>query len=94
MAVLELTITPVGTDDTSMRKNVELAVSIIREKGFNCDVTPLSTVIEGNADELFDLAKLVHSELLTQDGTDRLITSIKLDDRNDKKLNLDNQEKV
>lgn len=90
MALLEISVTPVGTSQTSMSKFVTNAIRLAEEEGFNYHISPTSTVFEGNVDELFELARDIHTQALKSES-ERVITNIKIEDREDKPLNLDGQ---
>jgi uncharacterized protein (TIGR00106 family) len=90
MPLLEISVVPVGTSDSSFSSYVNNAVQTIKQKGLNFQVTPTSTVIEGDMNQLMDVAKEIHNNALQQ-GVDRVITNITIDDRKDKQLNMSNQ---
>ena len=48
MAMLEITIIPLGTGTTSASEFVAGAYRIIRDSGLKFELTPTSTVIEGD----------------------------------------------
>jgi len=83
MAILEITIIPVGTCSTSASIYVAEAHKIIQKSGLLHELTPTSTVIEGDIDELFKLARKIHESPFNKD-VKRVITTIKIDDRRDK----------
>ncbi|MCT8140026.1 MTH1187 family thiamine-binding protein [Anaerobacillus sp. CMMVII] len=93
MPILEISVVPVGSDTPSFSSNVTEAVNIIKEKGLNYQVTPTATVIEGNLDEIMEVAKLIHKNEITN-GTQRVVTNISIDDRIDKPMTLEHQVKT
>ena len=88
MAILEITIIPLGTGTTSASRFVAEAYRKIRESGLNFELTPTATVIEGDIDQLFQLAKEIHETPFTM-GVKRVVTVIKIDDRRDKEITLE-----
>ncbi|WP_347551762.1 MTH1187 family thiamine-binding protein [Pseudalkalibacillus hwajinpoensis] len=90
MALLEISVTPVGTGQTSMSKFVTDAIRLAEKEGFHYHISPTSTIFEGNVDELFELARDIHTSAL-KNGSDRVITNIRIEDREDKPLNIDGQ---
>ncbi len=92
MALLEISVVPVGTNTASFSSHVNNAVKIIEEEGLNYQLTPTSTVIEGNIEQLMDVAKRIHENSIS--GTERTITNITIDDRLDKNINIDRQVSV
>jgi uncharacterized protein (TIGR00106 family) len=84
MAIMEISIVPVGTPTPSVSQYVAGAVRILRdEKGIRYELTPMGTVIEGELDTLLSLAGRMHSSAFDA-GAMRVVTSIKLDERRDK----------
>lgn len=90
MPLLEISVIPVGSNTPSFSSNVSKAVELIKSKGLNYQVTPTATVIEGNIDQLMEIAKEIHQNELTN-GTKRVVTNICIDDRIDKPLSLQQQ---
>jgi uncharacterized protein (TIGR00106 family) len=90
MALLEISVIPVGTNTASFSSYVTNAVQLIQQNGLQYQVTPTATVIEGNLDQLMDIAKQIHQNTMTS-GANRVITNICIDDRADKNLNLTQQ---
>ncbi len=83
MALLEITIVPLGTSSTSVSEFVVEAYRIIEKSKLSFELTPTSTVIEGEIDDLFELARKVHESPFNK-GVERVVTNIKIDDRRDK----------
>lgn len=92
MPLLQISIVPVGTSTASFSSSVSKAVQIIDRKGLNYQVTPTSTVIEGELGQLMEVAEEIHKSVINQ--ADRIITNITIDDRTDKKINMNNQVEI
>lgn len=90
MALLEISVIPVGTQTASFSSYVSNAIQLIEQKGLNYQVTPTSTVIEGNLQELMSVAQQIHQHAFTN-GCQRVITNISIDERNDKNMSLNQQ---
>lgn len=90
MPILEISITPVGTDSTSFSSEVTDAVRKLDEKGLKYQLTPTATVVEGEIDQLWEVAKDMHQEALSN-GTERIVTNISIDHRTDKQMDMDHQ---
>lgn len=88
MALLEISVIPIGTDRPSMGDIISESCKEIRGKQLEYKITPTSTIIEGSLDELLDIAKSIHLSPFKL-GVDRVITSIKLDERHDKTPHMD-----
>lgn len=93
MAVVELSIVPVGTGSTSISGYVRQAVNILKEKGLDYRITPMGTVIEGDLEEVLEVCKQMHQSVLNSD-VNRAITTIKIDDRKDKELTMESKVKA
>lgn len=89
MSLLGISLTPVGTKSASFSSTVTSAVHTIEERGLKYQVTPTETIIEGELDELLEVAKEIHQNAMA--GTNRVITNITIDDRRDKEVNMDEQ---
>lgn len=90
MPLLEISITPVGTDSASFSSEVTDAVRKLEEKGLKYQLTPTATVVEGEIDQLWEVAKDMHQEALSH-GTERIVTNISIDHRTDKRMDMDHQ---
>jgi uncharacterized protein (TIGR00106 family) len=83
MAVVEVSITPLGTGDPSVSRYVAGCVKIIRESGLNHQLTPMGTIIEGEIDDILEVIRLMHESPFAA-GAVRVSTLIKIDDRRDR----------
>ncbi len=90
MAVVELSIVPLGTGSTSISGYIRQAVEILKEKGLKYRVTPMGTVIEGDLREVLEACKQMHQSVFNSD-VNRVITTIKIDDRKDKELTMESK---
>jgi uncharacterized protein (TIGR00106 family) len=89
MPILGISITPIGTKSASFSSAVTNAVQTIEQRGLKYQITPTETIIEGEIDELMDVAKEIHENAIS--GTTRVITNITIDDRRDKEVNMEEQ---
>ncbi len=83
MAVVEISVTPLGADTPGVSAYVARCVKLARESGFSCQLTPMGTILEGAIDELFPLLQRMHQEPFVH-GAVRVSTLIKIDDRRDR----------
>ncbi|WHY69800.1 MTH1187 family thiamine-binding protein [Neobacillus sp. SuZ13] len=94
MPLLEISIVPVGTDSPSFSSQVTDEIRVIEEKDLKYEVTPTSTVLEGDINDLWEAAKEMHQKAL-EVGPERIVTNINIDHRTDKQMDMDQQiEKV
>ncbi len=78
----ELEIVPVGTKSASLSSLLAEVATLIDQSGLDYRVGPMGTVVEGEWDPLMALAKQCHQAMLR--SADRVMTTIRLDDRKDK----------
>lgn len=84
MAIVEISIIPLGTKTPSVGKHVARAVKALQqEKDIRYELTAMGTIIEGDLEKILMVAKKMHEETFSE-GVARVITTIKIDDRRDK----------
>ena len=84
MAIVEVTIVPLGTGDTSVSKYVAKCHQVLKEeKEIKHILTPMGTVLEGDLDKVLEIIRRMH-EVPFGEGAKRVSTMIKIDDRRDK----------
>ncbi|HJU35486.1 MAG TPA: MTH1187 family thiamine-binding protein [Nitrososphaera sp.] len=87
----EISITPIGTSDTSMGKEIAAAYNAIRNTTNlkKVTLTPMSTQIESNnLDDIFQAIHAAHNSAKSV-GAKRVISTIRIDERLDKPNTLD-----
>jgi len=86
MAIIDISIIPVGTNSTSVSEYVaEIHMVLEKHKeSINYQLTPMNTVIEGELPNLFKVIQEMH-EVPFNKGAARVATTIRIDDRRDKK---------
>ncbi len=80
MVVAEFSVIPVI--DGSLRPYVETALAEIDKAGLNYEVGAMGTTLEGELDEVISAISNAHQAVLSA-GADRVVTSIKIDERKD-----------
>lgn len=84
MAIVEFTIVPLGTKDTSLSKYVADCHKVLNGvEDIKYQLTPMGTIVEGNLDLILETIRRMH-EVPFDNGALRVSTSIKIDDRRDK----------
>jgi uncharacterized protein (TIGR00106 family) len=83
MAVVFLSITPLGTGTPSVSKFVAGVEKILRATTLTHQLTAMGTIIEGDLDEILAVVRKMHEHPFTQ-GAVRVSTLVKIDDRRDK----------
>jgi uncharacterized protein (TIGR00106 family) len=74
----EFSVVPIGRGE-SVSEYVAECIKIVRESGVKYKLTPMATVMEGDLVEVMDIILQCHQRVLEM--SDRVITSIKIDDR-------------
>ena len=86
MAVVDVTIVPVGTTSASLSEYVAGCVKVLQgAQGITFQLTPMATVIEGELSRVLEVIALMHEQPFLK-GAVRVVTTIRIDDRRDKKL--------
>ena len=85
MAIVEVTVVPLGTEDTSLSEYVADCQQVLAEdEEIEYQLTPMGTIIEGDLDKVLAVVRKLH-EVPFQSGAKRVSTSVKIDDRRDRK---------
>ncbi len=92
MPMAEITVVPVGVG-ASVSDYVAEALKVVERSGLKYQLTPTSTVIEGDLDELFKVLKEMHESPFAK-GAPRVVTIIKIDDRRDKAITMEYKVRV
>jgi uncharacterized protein (TIGR00106 family) len=91
MALIEISVVPLGTPTPSVSQYVAQAVKVLEsEKDIKYELTAMGTIIEGDLERLLTLARKMHEAVLNA-GTMRVVTTIKIDDRRDKASGMDSK---
>ncbi|MDG5787481.1 thiamine-binding protein [Evansella sp. AB-P1] len=53
-------------------------VKTIKESGLNYEIGPMETVVEGNMEEVMELIIQLQGEAMNEEGTEEVLTNIKL----------------
>jgi uncharacterized protein (TIGR00106 family) len=88
MAILEISVVPIGTGETSLSAYVADCLRILKKEKVRYELSSMGTNIEGDLKELFKIALQMHQVPFTK-GTKRVVTTMKIDDRRDKKGTLE-----
>jgi len=89
MAVVEVSIVPLGTGSPSVSKHVARVIKVLQtEPEVKYTLTAMGTVIEGDLDRILAVVRKMH-ETAFNDEVMRVVTTIKIDDRRDKPLSIE-----
>ncbi|WP_238457632.1 MTH1187 family thiamine-binding protein [Alkalihalobacterium alkalinitrilicum] len=90
MAIVDVTIIPIGTNASSVSHYVADIHRVLEKynKKIKYQLTPMSTIIEGELPVLFEVIQAIH-EVPFEAGVQRVATNIRIDDRRDKASTLE-----
>jgi len=91
MIIAEFSVVPIGTKTPSVSKYVRKAIEALEKAGVGYKVGAMSTTIEAkDLDTLFKALKLAHNAVF-EEGVERVVTTIKIDDRRDKRVKMEDK---
>ena len=93
MAVAELCLFPLGTGSPSVGEYLKPVIRVIEESGLKYRLCPMGTVVEGTVEEILELVKRCH-EAIFNAGAERVVISLRIDDRTDKPLTIEGKMRV
>lgn len=89
MAVVEVSVVPLGTKSPSVSRYVAQALQVLEKaEGIKYELTAMGTVIEGDLDIILPLVRKMH-EITFSPEIQRVVTTIKIDERRDKDLTME-----
>lgn len=93
MAMMEISVVPLGTKTPGVSAYVAGCLQTIQDSGLEHQLTAMGTIVVGEVDELLQLAARLH-RLPFAMGAQRVVTTVKLDDRQDKPLSINGKIKA
>lgn len=92
MAIVDVTVIPIGTETPSVSKYVASVQKVLRkyqEEGkIRFQLTPMNTIIEGELPILLEVIQEMH-EAPFSEGIQRVATTIRIDERRDVKRSME-----
>ncbi len=85
MPIATVHIIPLGTATPSVGDYIADCVRVLKEARASFEVHAMGTVIDGEIDEILNLVKKMHA-VPFEKGVQRVVTTISIDDRRDKKV--------
>ncbi len=83
MAIVEVSVVPIGSPCTSLSEYVADALTVLKESGLKFQLTSMGTIVEGDLDKILDIIRRMHETTFANEIM-RVVTTIKIDDRRDK----------
>ena len=90
MAIVEVSIVPLGLSGTSLSAQVASVLEPLKKSGLHYTLTAMGTIIEGDLEEVMKCVLKMH-DLPFQGGVKRVYTTIKVDDRRDKQISIESK---
>ncbi|MBT2677512.1 MTH1187 family thiamine-binding protein [Bacillus sp. ISL-35] len=94
MAIVDVTVIPIGTQTPSVSSYVADIQRILKnyeEQGkIRYQLTPMNTLIEGELPVLFEVVQAIHEAPFNK-GIQRVATNIRIDDRRDVKRKMEDK---
>lgn len=88
MAIVQVSIVPLGTKTTSLSKYVARALKVLQsQKSVTFRLTPMGTVLEGDLDKVLSMVRQMHESVFGE-GVQRVVTIVNIDDRRDKRATM------
>ncbi|PSR23331.1 MAG: hypothetical protein C7B45_03160 [Sulfobacillus acidophilus] len=89
MAIVEVRVLPIGTSEASISSYIQDCFEIAEgATGIQTILTPTSTLLEGELDDIWPVVEAMHRSPFYS-GVDRVVTTLTIDDRLDKKLDME-----
>ncbi len=86
MAIVEVSIIPVGTGSPSLSRYIAKAIRVLKqspEAKVKFEINPMGTILEGELEEILHLVRKMHEAIFEEDVR-RVVTVMKIDERRDK----------
>ncbi len=91
MAIVQVSIVPVGTRTSSISKYVARAFKFLEnQKDVVYQLTPMGTIIEGDLDRVLSIVRGLHESGFDEE-VQRVLTTVIIDDRRDKTATMESK---
>jgi len=84
MAIVEVSIVPLGVPTTSLSPYVARALEVLQQSRLSYELTAMGTIISGDLDDIWPVLRRMHESCFEKSEVLRVLTQIKVDDRRDK----------
>ena len=93
MVVAEISVEPIGTGSPSIADFVTACVELLeKQPDIKFEITAMGTIIEGERKKVLTLLDQMHEKCL-QMGAPRVLTELRIDERVDKTLHIEEMER-
>lgn len=83
MAVVEVSIIPLGVPGSSLSGHVARVLKVLQESSLQFELTAMGTIISGDLENILQVVRRMHEACFAGE-VGRVLTQIKIDDRRDK----------
>jgi uncharacterized protein (TIGR00106 family) len=83
MAIVEISIVPLGTKSSSLSAYVAQVLRVLEESTLQYELTPMGTIVSGDLDGILKVVRKMHESVFSPEIA-RVLTQIKIDDRRDR----------
>ncbi|NTU59417.1 MAG: MTH1187 family thiamine-binding protein [Chlorobiaceae bacterium] len=87
MALMDITVVPLGTGESSLSAWIAGLEALLEQRGLPFRMNDMGTTVEGTADDLFAVARDLHEYSFLY-GAPRVYTIMKIDDRRDRQVSI------
>jgi uncharacterized protein (TIGR00106 family) len=89
--IADISILPFGTGTPGVSRFVAAAIGLLKQApDISYQITPMSTIVEGPLYRVLELMQQMH-EIPFSMGAGRVVTSIRIDDRRDKRITMESK---
>jgi len=91
MAIVQVSIIPLGTKTTSISSYVAGALKVLQnQRSVKYKLTPMGTILEGDLNKVLSMVRKMH-ESVFEEGVQRVVTIVNIDDRRDKRATMESK---
>jgi uncharacterized protein (TIGR00106 family) len=83
MAIVEVSVVPLGTQSTSLSTLLVPALRVLKESSVKYELTGMGTILTGDLDEIWSVLRQMHESCFNSEVM-RVLTTIRIDDRRDR----------
>lgn len=82
MVIADIAVMPLipAVSEEELYKQVDAAINYIKKSGLKYEIGAMSTTVEGEYDEVFELIKKVH-RIPFEVGSERVLTVVRIDEK-------------
>ncbi|MGA2368540.1 MAG: MTH1187 family thiamine-binding protein [Dehalococcoidia bacterium] len=89
IVVAEISVVPIGTGSAGVSEFVAACIDVLeKRKKISYRLTPMGTILQGPLSEILEATREMHNVPFLK-GALRVVTTLKIDDRSDKRLTME-----